>query len=71
MPLTRRRWMTATGAAATALAVPTAARAAAAPPPLPPALTADAFRERQSRLRAAARGAGFAALFATPSTNLE
>lgn len=70
MPLTRRHWMTATGAAAAALAVPTAARAAAAPPPLPPALTADAFRERQSRLRAAARGAGFAALFATPSTNL-
>ncbi|MGE5413276.1 MAG: M24 family metallopeptidase, partial [Syntrophomonadaceae bacterium] len=47
------------------------ARAAAAPPPpLPPPLPADAFRERQSRLRAAARAAGCAALFATPSTNL-
>jgi Xaa-Pro dipeptidase len=71
MPLTRRRWMTATGAAAAALAAPRSAEASgAAPAPLPPPLPADAFRERQARLRAAARTAGFAALFATPSTNL-
>lgn len=72
MPLTRRRWMTATGAAAAALAAPRAAGGASAPPPspLPPPLPADAFRERQARLRAAARTAGLAALFATPSTNL-
>jgi Xaa-Pro dipeptidase len=70
MPLTRRRWMTATGAAATALAVARPSVASAVPPPLPPPLPADAFRERQARLRAAARAAGLAALFATPSTNL-
>ncbi len=71
MPLTRRHWMTATGAAAASLAAARPARAAATPAaPLPPPLPADAFRERQSRLRAAARTAGFAALFATPSTNL-
>ena len=70
MPLTRRRWMTATGAAAAVLAAPRPSGAATAPPPLPPPLAADAFRERQARLRAAARAAGLAALFATPSTNL-
>ena len=72
MPLTRRRWMTATGAAAAVLVAPQppAAGTTSPPPPLPPPLPADAFRDRQARLRAAARAAGLAALFATPSTNL-
>jgi Xaa-Pro aminopeptidase len=70
MPLSRRRWMTAAGAAAATLAVPRPAAAMPAPPPLPAPLPEDAFRERQARLRAAARTAGLAALFATPSTNL-
>jgi Xaa-Pro dipeptidase len=72
MPLTRRRWMTATGAAAAgaALASRSATAATAAPLALPPALPPDAFRERQSQLRAAAKTAGLTALFVTPSTNL-
>jgi Xaa-Pro dipeptidase len=72
MPLTRRRWMTATGAAAAgaALASRSATAATAAPLALPPALPPDAFRERQSQLRAAAKTAGITALFVTPSTNL-
>ena len=61
---------TATGAAAAALAVPRPGAATPAPPPLPPPLAPDAYRERQARLRAAARAAGLSALFATPSTNL-
>ena len=66
--------MTATGAAAGAAA---AAALAAAPlaaktpaTALPPPLPADAFRDRQARLRAAAKAAGLSALFVTPSTNL-
>jgi len=71
MPLTRRHWMTATGAAAAAVLAPVRASASpVAPPPLPPPLPAEAFRERQARLRAAARTAGLTALFVTPSTNL-
>ena len=72
MPLTRRRWMTATGAAAAAAALPAATGAAASDPPipLPAALKPDVFRDRQARLRAAARAAGADVLFVTPSTNL-
>jgi Xaa-Pro dipeptidase len=72
MSLTRRRWMTATGAAAAGatLASRSSAAAPAAPPALPAALPPDAFRERQAKLRAAARASGAAALFLTPSTNL-
>ncbi len=71
MVLTRRRWMTATGAAAAAALAPARTSAApAAPPPLPAALPADAFRERQAKLRAAAKASGAAALFVTPCTNL-
>jgi Xaa-Pro dipeptidase len=70
MALTRRRWMTVTGAAAAALASPRSVSAAATPPPLPPPLPADAFRDRQARLRAGAKASGAAALFVTPSTNL-
>lgn len=62
--------MTATGAAAAAAAWPFSLTAASAPPPLPPALSPDAFRERQARLRAAAKAAGMDVLLATPSTNL-
>ena len=72
MPLTRRRWMTAAGAAAaaTALAPASAIAATAAAPALPPALPPDAFHARQARLRAAAKASGAVALFVTPSTNL-
>lgn len=70
--LTRRRWIAAAGAAAAAAGVP-GKRATAVPPeapPLPPALKPDVFRERQSKLRAAAKARGWDALFVTPSTNL-
>jgi len=73
MSLTRRRWMTAAGAAAAASALPSgldASPAPPSPPPLPPALAPEAFRERQARLRAAAKARGLDALFLTPSTNL-
>ncbi len=72
MPLTRRRWVGATGAAAVSAALPAAPGRALASPAaaLPPALNPDVFRERQARLRAAARAAGVDALFMTPSTNL-
>ena len=39
-------------------------------PRFPPASPADVFRDRQARLRAAAKAAGLDALFVTPSTNL-
>jgi Xaa-Pro dipeptidase len=38
--------------------------------PLPPPPAADVFRERQAKLRAAAKARGLDALFVTPSTNL-
>ena len=70
--LTRRRWIAAAGAAAAAAAV-REERASAAPPdapPLPPPLKPDVFRDRQAKLRAAAKARGLDALFVTPSTNL-
>ena len=72
MPLTRRRWMIATGAAAGAAALPGAPGAGASEPALalPAALKPDVFRDRQARLRAAAKAAGADVLFVTPSTNL-
>jgi Xaa-Pro dipeptidase len=71
MELTRRRWMTATGAAAAVALAPGRSSAVPSPPPaLPPALAPDAFRERQARLRASAKASGVAALFVSPSTNL-
>ena len=73
MTLTRRRWMTAAGAAAAASALPAGLEAVPGPTsasPLPPPLPPEAFRERQARLRAAAKARGYDALFVTPSTNL-
>ena len=71
MRLTRRRWMVAAGAATAAAALPRPLEAARAESPdLPPALAPEVFRERQARLRAAARARGIDVLFVTPSTNL-
>ncbi|HEX4438835.1 MAG TPA: Xaa-Pro peptidase family protein [Thermoanaerobaculia bacterium] len=73
--MTRRRWIAAGTAAAAASALPAAppgtrTQGAAPAPPLPTPFSPDVFRERQSRLRAAARAQGVDALFVTPSTNL-
>ncbi len=71
MRLTRRHWMTAAAAAAAAAALPPGASSAATPaPPLPPPLKPEVFRDRQARLRGAAKARGVDALFVTPSTNL-
>ncbi len=72
MSLTRRHWMAAAGAATAAAAWPGTSLAArpAEAPPLPPALKPEVFRDRQAKLRAAARTHMVDALFVTPSTNL-
>lgn len=72
MTWTRRRWIATTGVAAAAASAQAGhARAEAAePPPLPPALKPEVFRERQSKLKAAAKARGLDAIFVTPSTNL-
>ncbi|HYB52615.1 MAG TPA: Xaa-Pro peptidase family protein [Thermoanaerobaculia bacterium] len=70
MPLNRRQWIISAGAAAGAAALPGRATAASPPQPLPPPLPATAFRERQDKLRAAARAQGLDALFVTPCSNL-
>ncbi len=71
MRLTRRHWMTAAAAAAAAAALPPRALSAATPAPaLPPPLKPEVFRNRQARLREAARARGVDAIFVTPSTNL-
>ncbi len=74
---TRRGVLTAIGSAAAlavvgsdAVAPRDAAAASGAVPPLPPALKPDVFRERQAKLRAAAKARGIDAVFMTPSTNL-
>jgi Xaa-Pro dipeptidase len=71
MRLTRRHWMAAAGAATAAAVLP---RPLAAIPneatALPAALPPETFRDRQARLRAAAKARGLDVLFATPSTNL-
>jgi Xaa-Pro dipeptidase len=72
MPVWTRRGLLAAGALATGAAfLPDRAHAASptAPPP-PPPLPADVFRERQTKLRAAAKARGIDAIFVTPSTNL-
>ena len=78
MDMTRRGWMTAGTAAAAVAALgprPLAAEPGAPAPqagamPLPPALSPDVFRDRQTRLAAAAKARGVDALFVTPSRNL-
>jgi Xaa-Pro dipeptidase len=72
MRMSRRKLLTATGAAAAATALPAVPILAAGPdaPPLPPALKPDAFRERQAKLRAGAKARGLDVLFIAPSTNL-
>lgn len=71
MRLTRRHWMAAAGAATATAVLP---RPLAATPnetaALPSALTPETFRDRQARLRTAAKSRGLDALFVTPSTNL-
>ena len=69
---TRRSLLGVVGAAAASrLAPPSPLGAAPADAPaLPPPLPADVFRDRQSRLRAAAKARSLDALFVTPSTNL-
>jgi Xaa-Pro dipeptidase len=72
--LTRRRWIAAAGAAAAASGIPpreiVAAPARKDAPPLPPPTSADVYRERQAKLRAAAKARGWDVLVVTPSTNL-
>ncbi|MEO8349482.1 MAG: Xaa-Pro peptidase family protein [Acidobacteriota bacterium] len=70
--LTRRRWIAAAGAAAAAASVPAEkiSAATAEAPPLPPALKPSVYRERQAKLRGAAKALGWDAIFVTPSTNL-
>ena len=70
--LTRRRWIASAGAAAAAASVPAAPVSAAVPEqlPLPPRPKADVYRERQAKLRAAAKSRGWQAVLVTPSTNL-
>ena len=71
MRLTRRSLVVSAGAGAAAALLPAPAFSASPEaPPLPPALKPDAFRERQSRLRAEGKAKGFDVLFITPSTNL-
>lgn len=72
MRSTRRRWITqAAAGAAASMAVRPAARAATRDaPPLPPPLPAEVFRERQAKLKAAARAGGLDVIFVTPSSNL-
>jgi Xaa-Pro dipeptidase len=72
MRTTRRRFLSATVAAAAVAATPATLLTAAGTDvsPLPPPLKPDAFRERQAKLRAAAKERGIDLLFVTPSTNL-
>ena len=72
MRMTRRRLFASTGAAAAAAATPAGLLTAAGPDasPLPPPLKPDVFRERQAKLRAAAKERGIDLLFVAPSTNL-
>lgn len=71
MPVSRRTLIVSAGAAAAAATLPVASLAAAsAAAPLPPPLPASSFRERQEKLRAAARAQSLDVLFVTPSTNL-
>ena len=75
--LTRRGWIASAGAgagaaaaAATVRAMPLFNQKPEQQPPLPPRPKADVYRERQAKLRAAAKSRGWDALLVTPSTNL-
>jgi len=69
--LTRRHILACAGAAAALGGWPAqSARAAKQAPPLPPPLKPEVFRERQSRLRAAARARSLDAIVVTPCANL-
>jgi Xaa-Pro dipeptidase len=72
MKFDRRKLFVTAGAAAAGAALP-ATLPAAAPrvPPMPPPLPPTTFRERQAKLRGAARERGLDALFVAPSTNLD
>jgi len=76
--LTRRHWIASAGVAAAATALP-ALPISAVPlfnpepekqPPLPPRPKAEVYKERQAKLRAAAKARGWEAIVVTPSTNL-
>jgi Xaa-Pro dipeptidase len=69
--LTRRYILASAGAAAAlGLSPAQSARAAEQVPSLPPPLKPEVFRERQSRLRAAARARGLDVIVVTPCANL-
>ena len=72
--LTRRRWIAAAGAAAAAGSLPSGTaggvNSRSDAPPLPPPLGPAVYKERQARLRTAAKAHGWDALLVTPSTNL-
>ncbi len=71
MPVTRRSLIVTAGAAAAAAGLPASRlEAADAAPPLPAPFPSSVFRERQEKLRAAARARGMDAVFVMPSTNL-
>lgn len=71
MPVSRRTLIVSAGAAAAAATLPVSPLAAASPPPpLPSPLPASFFKERQEKLRAAARARSLDVLLVTPSTNL-
>jgi len=67
---TRRHIVLGASAAAAAALLPMDRADAASAPPLPDPLGPDVFKERQTRLRAAAKAKGIDALFVTPSSNL-
>jgi Xaa-Pro dipeptidase len=73
--LTRRRWIASAGvgaatAAGTIRATPLFNPKPEPQPPLPPRPKAEVYKERQAKLRAAAKARGWEALLVTPSTNL-
>ena len=70
MKFTRRHIVLGASAAAAAALLPMDRADAASAPPLPDPLGPDVFKERQTRLRAAAKAKGIDALFVTPSSNL-
>ena len=70
MRITRRHLAASGGAALTAALLPARLSGAQPSSPLPPPLKPDAFRERQTKLRAEAKARGLDVLFVTPSTNL-